>query len=99
MGTAMSDKGWTVGDVPRPLIEVLDPATGERLALANMPELTLIDPDGNVSTPTVVHDADVINAFDAPFELTQVGEWVGIVESPAPRKDVQSFTLYANPPA
>jgi hypothetical protein len=86
----MSDKGWTVGDVPRPLIEVLDPITGERLALANMPELTVLAPDGTVSTPTVVHDAEVINAFDAPFELTQVGEWVGIVGAAAAGKFRQS---------
>lgn len=94
----MSDKGWTVGDVPRPLIEVLDPETRAILALANFPELTVIAPDGTVSAPAVGHDSDVANGFDAPFELTQVGEWIGIVESPAPFKDVTTFSLYANPP-
>ena len=95
----MSDKGWTVGDVPRPLIEVRDPVTDAIIVLANPPELTVIAPDGTISKPEVVRDSEVPNAFDAPWELTQDGEWLGIVESLAPYKDVQTFRLYANPVA
>jgi hypothetical protein len=96
----MGSDAWIVGDVPRPLIEVLDPVTKQRLPLANPPEVTIIAPDGTVTGPTEAeHAAEVVGAFEAPFELTQVGPYLGIAESPAPYKDVTTFTLYANPPA
>jgi hypothetical protein len=94
----MGSDAWIVGDVPRPEINVLHPTTRARLVLGSPPDVTIIDPDGERSTVIADPDSETNGAYEVKFELTKVGEYVGIVESPAPYKDVQSFTLYANPP-
>ena len=95
----MGSDAWIVGDVPRPLIEVLHPGTKERLTLTNPPEVVIVAPDGTRTGPTpATHDVEVIGAWEYRFELTQVGEWTLIVESLAPYKDVADpIHLYANP--
>jgi hypothetical protein len=94
----MGSDAWIVGDFCRPLIEVVHPVTRERLPISAFPQVTLIDPDGDTTPLAVTHDSEVIGGYEAPFELTKVGQYLGVVESPAPYKDVASFTLYANPP-
>jgi hypothetical protein len=88
-------RSWYVGDVWRPRIDVLDPESGEPIDLEGQePTARVIAPSGLEDTPTFEEED---GALRVSIELTDVGPWRLIVETPAPHKDVEVASVYANP--
>jgi len=95
----MSDTAY-VGDVRRPKIEVEDPDTGDPITLPSAPSVRIIAPSHSEIPDQVVaavedeHDA---TAWEVKYELTVEGPWRVVVTTPAPFKDVEVDSVYANP--
>jgi hypothetical protein len=89
----MSD-GWHKGDVWEPLLNVTDPETGEPLDAPSIGVRIRRPDDSTYTTGATKVD---IGVFRPSIELTQVGNWIAVAETPGPYKGVGEEAIYAQP--